>query len=133
MDKTNVRVKLRIVGDEFDVHKITDVLGVKPDYTWNTGDFIRNSGRKRDCSGWIYSTGAEETLDVNTSLHKVEEVFGSKEKQLVELKERYSLSYFIDIIIIIEEKSPPAFTLETPSIKFASRIGASIDVDMYVN
>lgn len=103
MDKTNVRVKLRIVGDEFDVHIITDVLGVKPDYTWNTGDFIRNSGRKRDCSGWIYSTGAEETLDVNTSLHKVEEVFGSKEKQL------------------------------TPSIKFASRIGASIDVDMYVN
>lgn len=45
MDRTNVRASLRIVGECFDVQRVTDTLEVTPSRTWNKGEPIRNSGK----------------------------------------------------------------------------------------
>ncbi|MCM1231892.1 MAG: DUF4279 domain-containing protein [Clostridium sp.] len=133
MNNTNVRVELRIMGDEFDVSAISKELGVAPTETWNNGDYIRNTKRKRSYTAWIFSTGAEETLDINTQLKKIEAVFFPKEATLCRLKEQYNLEFSIDIVIVIENQSPPAIYLDSPMIHFASHIGAGFDMDTYVN
>lgn len=38
MDRTNVKASLRIVGECFDVQRVTDTLEVTPSRTWNKGE-----------------------------------------------------------------------------------------------
>lgn len=133
MDKTNVRVDLRIMGDVFDVQIITKELGVSPTTTWNMNDFIRKTEKKRTYTAWIFSTGIEETLDINTQLAKVEKIFFPKERIICDLKKRYNLDICIDIVIVIENQSPPAIYLDSSVVRFVSNIGGRFDIDTYVN
>lgn len=66
MNRTNIKASLRIMGEYFDVQRITDTLGVIPSRTWNKGDPIRDSGKKRTYTAWIYNTEIIESLDINT-------------------------------------------------------------------
>lgn len=133
MNNTNVRVDFRIMGNKFDVQVISKELGILPTMTWNTGDFIRNTNRKRTYTAWVFSTDVEETLDINTQLRKIEQNFYSKEDALCRLKKQYDLDFCIDIVIVIENESPPAIYLDSSIIHFASNIDARFDIDTYVN
>lgn len=133
MEKTNVRVDFRIMGDNYDIWDISNALKIEPTQFWSIGDDIRQTGKKREYTCWILSTGYEETLDINTQLIKIEELFINKTILLKELKERNYLSYSIDVIIKIENEEVPAIYLETEIIQFAANIGARFDFDTYVN
>lgn len=39
----NVRASLRIMGEHFDIHKVTEVLEMHPNEVWNKGELIRNT------------------------------------------------------------------------------------------
>ncbi len=133
MNGTSVKVALRIMGDRYNVQEISRELGITPTGTWNMGEFIRNTGKKYKYTGWEYSTGEEETLDINTQLKKLEDVFLTKEDVLCRLKSKYDLDFSIDIVIYIENHCPPAIYLDSPIIKFAANIGARFDMDTYVH
>lgn len=133
MNNTNVRAELRIMGDEFDVQVISKELEILPTTTWNTGESIRDTKKIRTYTAWIFSTGVDETLDINTQLKKIEDLFLPKEDILCDLKERYNLEYSIDIVIVIENQSPPAIYLDQSIIRFAYNIDARFDIDTYVN
>ena len=130
---TNIRASLRIKGEYFDVQKITDALGVTPSCTWNKGEFIRDSGKKRTYTAWIYKTEIIETLDINASVKQIGELFYSKVDNLVGLRKQYELDISIDFVIVIENEEPPAKNLDTDFIRFAAKIGAQFDVDTYIN
>ncbi len=133
MNNTNVRVDLRIMGNEFDVQVISNEIGILPTMSWNIGDHIRDTDKVRTYTAWIFSTGAEETMDVNTQLRKIENRFLSKASMLCKLKKEYNLEICIDIVIIIENQSPPAIYLDSSIINFASNIDARFDIDTYIN
>ncbi len=133
MDNTNVEVDLRIIGDNFDPKVISEALKISPTDTWNIGDPVRKTGKKRLYTAWVFSTGAEETLDVNTQLIKIEKLFSPKEKKLMEMKKKFALGFCIDIVIVIEKQSPPGIYLGQSIVRFASNIGAAFDIDTYVN
>jgi len=121
------------MGDNYDIWDISNALKIEPTQFWSIGDDIRQTGKKREYTCWILSTGYEETLDINTQLIKIEELFINKTILLKELKERNYLSYSIDVIIKIENEEVPAIYLETEIIQFAANIGARFDFDTYVN
>lgn len=131
MDNTNVEVILRIMGHNFDTTEISKELGIIPTETWNEGEAVRNT--RRQYTAWLFSTGAEETLDINDPLKRMEKIFCPKLDKLCMLKERYNLEFSIDIVIIIEKKSPPAIYLDPSSVHFAAAIDARFDMDTYVN
>lgn len=133
MNNTNVKVDFRIMGDKYDVQEITRLLNVTPTMTWKTGDFIRNTKKKRPYTAWIYSTDVEETLDINSQLIKIENLFCPKVEELLFLKQKYNLDFSIDIVIIIENHLSPATYLENSIIKFASCLEARFDIDLYIN
>lgn len=80
MDKSNVMVEFRIIGDEYNLDEISQGLNINPTQCWNIGDYIRNTGRFREYTCWSYSTGYEETLDIGTQINKILGCFGEKKK-----------------------------------------------------
>ncbi|BCJ98304.1 DUF4279 domain-containing protein [Anaerocolumna chitinilytica] len=133
MDNTNVLVDFRIIGDNYNIQEITDILLIKPSRYWKSGDDILQTGRKYDCTEWIFSTGYEETLDISTQIKKIKSIFLEKSNQLVSLREKYNLKYCIEIVIKIENNAVPAIYLDSEIINFAAIIGATFDFDTYIN
>ncbi len=133
MDNTNVLVDFRIIGDNYNIQEITDILLIKPSRYWKAGNDIRQTGRKYDCTEWIFSTGYEETLDISTQIEKIKSIFLEKSNQLVSLREKYNLKYCIEIVINIENNAVPAIYLDSEIINFAAIIGATFDFDTYIN
>ena len=133
MDNTNINVEFRIIGDKFDLFEITNLLDITPSKTWSIDDEVHQTGKKHTYTCWAFSTGNEETLDINTQLNKVYECFINKVDILVKLKEKYNLEYCIDIIVIVENNEEPAMYLEPDLLRFAANIGARIDFDLYIN
>ncbi len=133
MEKTNIKVSLRIMGDNYNIQDVTNKLGIYPSQSWNNGDYIRNSKRKRTYTAWIYNIDAIETLDINVVIKKFERLFLRKAKEISELKREYNLDISIDFVIIIENEEPPAIYFEEQFIKFVAEIGARFDIDTYIN
>ena len=133
ISNTNIRASLRIIGEDFDVQKITEVLEIHPSKTWNKGDFIRNTEKKRTYTAWMYNTGLMESLNINTSIKQIKEVFFQKVDKIVALKNLYDLDISIDFVIVIENEEPPAIYFDPAFIKFAAEIGAKFDIDTYIN
>lgn len=133
MKNTNVRVDFRIIGEEFDIQMISKELGIAPTISWNKGDLIKNTKKAHTYTAWIFSTGVEETLDINSQLKKMEKIFYSKENILCVIRKKYNLEFCIDIVIVIENQSPPAIYLDKDIVHFASTIDARFDFDTYVN
>ena len=133
MTHTYMGASLRIMGDCFDVQKITDGLEVTPGCVWNMGDPLRNSGKKHTETAWIYNTGNTESLDINILVNQIAELFYSKADKIAALKEQYELYISIDFMIAIKNGEPPAIYFEPEFIKFAAEIGAVLDIDTYVD
>ena len=133
MENSNVRVDFRIIGDNFCITQISDVLKISPTQYWSVGDEIRNTGKFRKYTCWIFSTGYEETMDINTQLIIILNSFAHKSDILSSLKKQYELDYSIDIVVIVERGEVPAIYLEPLTLKFAAKIGARFDFDMYIN
>lgn len=133
MNRTNIKASLRIMGEYFDVQRITDTLGIVPSRTWNKGDPIRDSRKKRTYTAWIYNTEIVESLNINTSIKQIEDLFYSKVDEIIALRKQYELDISIDFVIVIENEEPPAIYFKPEFIRFAAEIGARFDVDTYVN
>lgn len=133
MDKTNVKVSIRFMGEEYDTREITDMLRIIPSESWNKGDFIKNSGKKRTYTAWIYSIDVIETLDVYSQASKIEKLFLPKTEEISFLKKKYDLDISLDFVIIIENEEVPAIYFEPSFVEFAAKIGARFDLDTYVN
>ena len=133
MDNTNIRASLRIMGDNYDIQEVTELLGICPSESWYKGEVIRNKDRRRTYTAWVYNTDIAETLDINMQIKKLEEVFSSKVEAISLLKKKYDLDISIDFVIIIENGEPPAIYFEPKFIEFAAKIGARFDIDTYVN
>lgn len=133
MDNTNIRVEFRIMGEDYNVEEITQVLKIKPTNSWSKGECIENTGKRRTYTLWEYSTETEEVLDVNLHAQKIMEMFSPKIKEIELLKQKYKLDICIEFVIVIENESPPAIYFEPPFIEFVAKIGAQMDIDTYVN
>lgn len=121
------------MGEDYDIQEITDSLNIVPSESWNKGNSIRNSGKKRTYTAWSYSLDAIETLDVCEQAKKIEEVFSSKVEKIAALKKKHNLDVSIDFVIIIENEEVPAIYFDASFIEFAAKIGARFDLDTYVN
>lgn len=133
MKYTNIKLSLRFIGENFDIQEITNMLNVYPSETWNKGDFIRKSQKKRQYTAWIYSTDVIETLDINKLITNFKDLFYPKDNIIIALKEKFNLDISIDFVVIIENEEPPAIYFLQDFIEFAAKIGATFDIDIYIN
>ncbi len=135
MDKTQVMVEFRIIGDDFNPEVFTSALSVEPTNSWKKGDEYINQSNLlsiKKFSNWEISSGRKETLDMGEQIYKVLDKLIGKEDILINLKKTYDIDYTIDVVVEIEDSRTPAIYLENKAIKFANDIGATFDFDLYV-
>ncbi|WP_396021031.1 DUF4279 domain-containing protein [Cytobacillus firmus] len=128
-------VYFSLFGDEFPIGDITDKLGIIPTETYNKGDLIPNSSSicYRKETSWDLSTGYQTSLDVNDQLLQIVNKLQNKTSIINEIKEVYFLECKFLIVVKIEEGNSPALYLDKNIVKFASKIEAEFDIDLYAN
>lgn len=129
---TNIMVEFRILGDDFNLDYITEVLSIIPTECWSKGDFVKNRNAIRKYTCWEVSSGYKESLDINTQLDEIINIFYNKIDNLITLKKKFDIEYFIEIVINVENDIKPTMCLNRRSIEFAYLIGAEVDFDLYI-
>ncbi|WP_017811051.1 DUF4279 domain-containing protein [Paenibacillus shenyangensis] len=131
LDKTNVMVEFIITGEQLDLNKLTNVIGISPSESWLKGDPIPDKKTARPDSCWILSTGYEESLDINDQLYKMMSRISSKIDILNDLKQEDSLKFVVAIVINVEEDIKPAMHFEKQFIEFAYNLKTEFYIELY--
>ncbi|CAM2813992.1 DUF4279 domain-containing protein [Paenibacillus sediminis] len=132
MEKTRVMVKLDIYGDNFNPQIITDQLNIQPHMSWQKGDSVEGKSTVRNKTCWRFSTGYQESLDINDQLSVIIERFQGESEKLIELIKAHNLEILVSIVINIEENQKPAMNFNKETISFIHQIGAEVDIDLYI-
>lgn len=134
MNKTNIKVDFRVLGDEFEPKNITNKLLILPSFQWKKGEryTVRKKQFIKKYSCWGITTGYEESYDISIQILKIIDILSDKKRDLIELKKKYKLDYRIDAIINIENGETPGVYLDQNIIRFSNDIGADLDFDMYI-
>ncbi|AAT61703.1 hypothetical protein BCJMU51_3229 [Bacillus cereus] len=130
-----------VTGDTFPVEAITDTLSIEPTRTYKKGDVVARRDNPnlvstktiyRKETDWTFSTGYQESYDINNQLHIILKSLEGKTEQLKHLKQKYSLEFLLMVVIQVENNESPAMYLQKDIIDFASSIQAEIHFDLYI-
>ena len=124
-------VYFRLVGDNFDPDIATSRLGVEPTR------LIRRAEPKPKFSSWIISSGqiASELIDVYDLSGKIVQILEPKSAQISALVSEFSLCAVLQVVLWISvdpKLSTPAIGFDKTVVDFLANVGASIDVDTYL-
>ena len=120
-----------IIGDIFPLETVTDELGISPNATYMKGERIRNTEMMQKETCWVWSTGYEESVDIDTQVSQVVDKFEKSLDRLDSLKQQFNLEYRLSVVINIQNDEKPAIYLSRETIKFISRIESDFDCDLY--
>lgn len=125
-------VYFALFGKDFDPDEATRLIGLTP-----TDVKIKSDPRPK-LSMWKYSSGkvADDALDVYDLSSKLISELQPYITQIVKAKETLQLDAVLEVVLYIttkETKSTPAIGFDTEVISFLHAVGATIDVDTYLN
>ncbi|MEK3981433.1 DUF4279 domain-containing protein [Psychrobacillus sp. FSL K6-2836] len=137
MDKTSLYTYIQFSGnDDFPLDVVTERLGVQPTKTWRVGERVKPNHPinqlLRSYTAWHYEIETKETLYTEDVLRPLLEVFQSKTETINQLKEELILDIRLELVIQIYDGYTPALVIYPEFSKFAAKINAILDVDMYV-
>ena len=107
---------------------ISEALGLEPTNAWNKGDINRKNGRLRNLTSWQLESGLDDRCSIDEHLNALVLLLEPVEKKLYQLSSQY------DICVQCVGYFPPAshgINIDNKMVRFASRIGGSIDFDFY--
>ncbi|EOL44742.1 hypothetical protein RV11_GL002491 [Enterococcus phoeniculicola] len=131
MSATRVKVKLTIEGEDLDPNIVTEKIGLTPNITHKRGEKLKNNRTRRHGS-WGIIQEFEESYDISIQLNKLLGLITNKEDKLLYIKEMYSCTIIVSVIIEIENKEVPGIVIEEGFSSLVSKIGADIDIDIYI-
>ncbi|MET3195683.1 DUF4279 domain-containing protein [Bacillus sp. OAE603] len=142
MDQTNVMTYFEIKGDDFPLEYVTELLGIYPTNSFIKGEEIKRTKnskiittkrRFRTYTSWKLGTDYIETLDACIQAKELIAPLLIKVNQLIMIKKKYDCQFILMQVPIIEKGSCPAMGYDQEVINFCSKIGASIEIDLYAN
>ena len=125
-----IKVNMVITGFECSPEHITNLIGVNPTKVWKRGEIVHPKAKNiHKESGWLLSSQCDavnSSIDeqISTLSNVITPILGNFHK----LPE--GLEIELSCIINAYEYMPP-ICFSTDSVAFASKLGASIDVDIY--
>ena len=128
---TKVQVYFVLKGT-FDPDTVTNTLNIKPTEQWREGQKGK-SGIKKKYDSWIVSTGYVETLDSEDLVEKVYKILLPSKDLISKVIKDFSLIANFIVVAKVEDQETPSLGFENYIVKFAGEIGASFEIDLYVN
>lgn len=132
MDKTTVMAYFSIYGDSFDVDDITRELCLQPNEVKIKGSIPDGKKRPSIETAWKLSTGDEVSYDINDQLDKIITLLDGKESQLQSIKSKYDVNFIFSLVVKIENGEKPGMHFNTEKLAFISKVGAEIDIDLFI-
>ncbi len=143
MDQFTTKIKLIFIvfGSSFEPEDLTKLIGVSPTKFWKKGDQIKSNISLRidninlpvrNESGWEYSFGFLETLDLQDVLRGFENLFLSKAERIKEFTEKHNLDSTVNVVVEIANAQTPSLNLNKKNISLLYSLGAELDIDTYI-
>jgi hypothetical protein len=115
---------------DFDPAVVTQRLGIQPTRV------LRKANPKPKITSWALSSGkvAGEVVDVYAMLGPLISRLAPLAEPIKQLMAELDLTAVLQVVLHIsmdESKSTPALGFDSPTVRFLSAVGASIDVDTY--
>ena len=142
MDQTNVMTYFEIKGDDFPIEYVTELLGINPTNFYIKGEEIKRTNnpkiistkrRFRTYTCWQVRTDYVEALDASIQAKEIIAPLFNKINELITIKKKYDCHFILMQVPIIENGCCPAIGYDQEVINFCSKIGASIEIDLYAN
>lgn len=130
---SRVKVIFLLHGESFEPNIVTDAVGIKPVASWKKGDShsqIKNVIHK-EC-GWEWSTGYEESYNADDQIRKVVDRLLPRVDTFKALIAANKLVPKFEIIVQIVNNECPGMPLEHEILTLAHKLGAVIDIDLFV-
>jgi hypothetical protein len=108
---------------------ISSAIGVSPDRTWKVGDKRPHTIIEEKCNGWILGSG----LDRSVSLEKQIETLLGKIENCNDAIRTLSRSDTVELSCVIYADATPALNFDASIIDKIAQLGASLDIDLYIN
>lgn len=121
----------KIVGD-FNPDDISALLNLTPEKSWKIGDLRRN-GTKFDFAHWEIGRCSEYDVEVENQMRKTIAVLQDKIPVLNQIREKYDVSFFLEIVPeIYANDTNPCLAPSLDIIDFCHATRTEIEIDMYV-
>ena len=125
-------VYFSLYGTDFDPDEITRRLGLEPT------SIKRQASPRPKHSSWNFSSGKMENdiIDIYKMSSAVVANLQPHAAKLSDIKRQFNVEAVLQVVLWItteETKSTPAIGFEPEVIAFLSTVGASIDIDTYLN
>lgn len=137
MDKTSLYAYFLLSGnDDSLLDVVTERLGLQPTKTCKVGERVKPNHPINQLvhsnTGWYFEIETKKSLDTEDVLRPLLELFQTKTDTINQLKEELNLDVHLELIIQIYDGYTPALVIYPEFSKFAAKIDAFLDVDMYV-
>ncbi len=119
------------LGERLDPPLVTRRLALTPSRAFRAGDPIVHEKGKRRTNGWVLSIGPERSFAADEQVERLVTQLKPKTAEIVSLREELGVELRIYCIAYVADQAPNIW-FKPDVVAWASQIGASIDVDLYV-
>lgn len=131
-----ILVEYIIIGDEFPVQEVSEVIGIKDCEIVKTGDVVyygeKNKGYRVETDTSItYTTGYIDTIDMRLPIDIMTDMLGEKRDIIKHYIEKYSLTSKFCIVLCLSDN--PIMMMSERFIKLAADLNAFVEFDTYLD
>lgn len=127
-DENEIKVRLIIYGFTDDPEEVTVQLGLSPTLTWCQGDIISPTTRKHEENGWRLDSPASSNVPLDDQIGRLLALLAPAQRKISEMSEKCTVEFSC---IVYAWKYVPSLNFSKEFLDSISRLGASIDIDLY--
>ena len=122
-------VRLEVLSTDQSPDQITATVGLSYDHCWYIGDKRAHTIIKEEKNGWVLGSGLPKTAALE---EHIEALFSMLDTRTDAVK---SLTTKSEVVVscVVYADTPPALYFDETVINRLARLGASLDVDLYIN
>ena len=108
--------------------RITELIGIAPDRVWRAGDLRPNTIIIEPDNGWVLDSGLPKSSSVELAFEAVLTRLSPYEFRISELSKYNG----IVLSCIVYTSSAPALYFDKAAIQRLNKLGADLDIDLYL-
>ena len=122
-------VRLKVLSPDRTPDQITAAVGLECDSCWRIGDERAHTIIKEKDNGWVLGSGLPGTATLEEHVEALLSVIDARADSLK------SMTPTSEVVIscVIHADTPPALYFDGSVINRLARLGANLDIDLYMN
>lgn len=121
----------RITGD-FDPDRVSELLNLTPEKTWNIGD-LRRDGTRYDFANWEIGRCAQYDVLVENQMRKTIAPLQDKIPLINQIRQEYDVFFVLEVVpTIYAGDTEPCLAPSLDIIDFCHATRTEIDIDLYI-